>query len=170
VAPEARPKLEHEPLDVGVVTVMERAAIVVFDFFAAVPLAETQSPTAMVLTASVTVLENDVVEVQFTVVWPLLAFCTSMLEALRAATLPEAPLGRADVVALSAGAAMAPRVTSTVAPPPRHRAQRRRCERGLVGVCISKIPLSLFLFARCALAARRVLVFCRTRSKARRVR
>ena len=133
----------HEPLDVGVMTVMDRAAIVVLDFFEAVPVAETQSPTAKELTVSDTVLENEVVDVQLTVVWPVLAFCTSMLVALRAATLPDAPLGRFDVVALSAGVATTASVTSTVAPPPKHRAQRRRFERGLVGVCISKVPLAL---------------------------
>jgi hypothetical protein len=142
--PDALAERVHEPLDVGVVTVMDRAAIVVLDFFDAVPVAETQSPTAKELTVSETVLENEVVDVQLTVVWPELAFCTSMLVALRAATLPEAPLGRFDVVALSAGVATTASVTSTVAPPPRHRAQRRRVGRGLVGVCISKVPL-LFL-------------------------
>ena len=66
----------------------------VLDFFDAVPVTETQSPAARELTASVTVLENCVVGVQLTVVCPELAFCTSMLEPLRAATLPEAPVGR----------------------------------------------------------------------------
>jgi hypothetical protein len=137
------PKSVQEPLDVGVVTLMERAAIVVLDFFDAVPVTETQSPAAKVLTAWDTVLENDVVAVQLTVVWPEVGFCTSMLEPLRAATLPEAPIGRLDVVAALAEVATAASVTTTVAPPPRHRTQRRRFERGLVNVCISLVPLSL---------------------------
>jgi hypothetical protein len=143
LAPDAVPERVHEPLDVGEETVMDRAAMVVFDFFEAEPFAKTQSPTANELTVSDTVLENEVVDVQLTVVWPVFAFCTSILVALRAATLPDTPLGRFEVVALSAGVATTASVTSTVAPPPRHRAQRRRFERGLVGVCISKVPLAL---------------------------
>ena len=87
------PKLLHDPVDVGEVTLIERAAMVVLDFFEAVPVTVTQSPAVSELTDSVTLLENCVVGVQFTVVWPVLAFCTSMLEVLRAATLPVAPIG-----------------------------------------------------------------------------
>jgi hypothetical protein len=112
------PNALHVPLDDGVVTVMLRAAMVVLDFFDAVPVTETQSPTASALTASVTVLENCVVAVQPTVVWPVLAFCTSMLELFSAATLPDAPEGRFEVVAAPAGAATVASATSAVAPPP----------------------------------------------------
>ncbi|HEY6426601.1 MAG TPA: hypothetical protein VIX84_05160, partial [Acidimicrobiales bacterium] len=60
-APFARVRPEvHEPLALGVVTVMVRAAMVVFDDFDAVPVAVTQSPTAMELTDSVTVFEKSV--------------------------------------------------------------------------------------------------------------
>ena len=92
----------HEPDELAVFTVMVRAAIVVLDFFEGVPLTVTQSPLAIALTASVAVLENVVVVVQFTVVCPELAFWTSMLDALREATLPVAPVG-----ALAGGAAPA---------------------------------------------------------------
>ncbi len=49
----------HEPLELAVVTVIERAAMVVLDFFEGVPVTLTQSPAATALTASVTVLENE---------------------------------------------------------------------------------------------------------------
>ncbi len=68
LAPDPKPTLVHKPPEAGVVTVMERAAIVVFDFFDAVPVTETQSPAASVLTAWDTVFENAVVDVQVTVV------------------------------------------------------------------------------------------------------
>jgi hypothetical protein len=47
---------------------MLRAAIVVLDFLAGVPVMVTQSPAANPLTASVSVAENRVEAVQFTVV------------------------------------------------------------------------------------------------------
>ncbi len=87
------PKVVHDPLELAVDTLIERAAMVVLDFFDGVPVTLTQSPAANPLTASVIVLENCVVDVQFTVVWPVVAFCTSMLEALSAATLPLALAG-----------------------------------------------------------------------------
>ena len=58
----------HEPEELAVLTVMVRAAIVVLDLLDGVPLTVTQSPLASALTASVTVLENVVVVLQFTVV------------------------------------------------------------------------------------------------------
>ena len=70
---------------------MLRAAMVVLDVFDGVPVTVTQSPAVSVLTDWVTVFENAVDVVQLTVVWPVLAFCTSMLEAWSAATLPLAP-------------------------------------------------------------------------------
>jgi hypothetical protein len=124
----------HVPVDVGVVTVMLRAATVVLDFFDAVPVTETQSPAATELTASVTVLENWVVVVHPTVVCPVLAFCTSMVEPLSAATLPDAPVGW--FVAAPAGAAAIATTTRAVTPPPTSCAQRLRFVRWLVGVCI----------------------------------
>jgi hypothetical protein len=60
----------HDPDELAVLTVMVRAAIVVLDFFEAVPLTVTQSPLVSALTASVSVLENVVDDVQFTVVCP----------------------------------------------------------------------------------------------------
>jgi hypothetical protein len=73
--PEAAPPVEdraptppHWPLEFGVLTVIERAAMVVLDFFDAVPVTVMQSPVASALTASVTDLENCVVVVQSTVV------------------------------------------------------------------------------------------------------
>ncbi len=110
------------------------------DFFDCVPVTETQSPLDSELTASETVLENCVVDVQLTVVWPLVGFCTSMLDALSAATLPVAPAGAFDVVAASAVEARAVAATSAVAPAPKNRVQRRRVVLRLVGVCMSVCP------------------------------
>lgn len=122
--PEPTP---HEPVDVGDVTVTERAAIVVLDFFDAVPVTVTQSPDVSELTDSVAVLENCVVGVQLTVVCPLVALCTSMLAVLRAATLPVAPIGFEVVAAPAAPAAdtTAATATTVVPPAPRSRAQCR---------------------------------------------
>jgi hypothetical protein len=129
------------PVELGVVTVRLRAATVVFDFFEALPVAVTQSPTETAPTDSVTVLEKDVVPVHVTVVWPLEALCTSMLEALRAATLPLAPVGALAGVAADAAAAMAKAAVAAMAPIPRHRAQRPPLVRRLVGVCMWMFPL-----------------------------
>jgi hypothetical protein len=125
----------HEPVELAVVTLMERAAMVVFELFAGVPVAVIQLPTVMELAASVTVLENCVVDVQLTEVWPVLGFCTSMVVPVMAATLPDAPIGLAAVAAPPADAT-AVAATIAVAPVPRHRAQRRRTVLPLVGVCI----------------------------------
>ena len=92
-APVRLPRVVHDPDELAVFTVMVRAAIVVLDFFEGVPLTVTQSPLTIALTASVAVLENVVVVLQFTVVCPELEFWTSMLDALRDATLPVAPMG-----------------------------------------------------------------------------
>src|SRR5580704_19308468 len=114
-APRA-PKPVHEPLELAVVTVIDRASMVVLDFFEGVPVTVTQSPAATALTASVTVLENCVVDVQLTVVWPEVVFWTSMFDALAssAATLPLAPSPRAAGGAVAAPAVelRAPAATS----------------------------------------------------------
>ncbi len=138
-----RKPLVHEPLELGVVKLMLRAAMVVLEDFEAVPVTDTQSPAARELTASDAVLENCVVDVQLTVVWPELAFCTSMLEVLSAATLPS----RRSV-----------RPTSWLHRRrwrwPRRRRARWTQRPGigpsagrfvlrLVGVCMSVVPLSL---------------------------
>lgn len=135
-APAVRPpNAVHDPLDDGVVTVMLRAAMVVLDFFDAVPVTETQSPAASELTACVTVLENVVMVSQLTVVCPELGFCTSMVDPLSAATLPEAPIGRFVVeLAAPAGLPSAASTTSAVVAPPRSGARRRSFELWLVGV------------------------------------
>jgi hypothetical protein len=128
--------LPQVPLLVGVVTVMLRAAMVVLDFFEAVPVAVTQSPTVTALTDSVTLLENVVDDVQFTVVWPLLGFCTSMLDAFRAATLPKAPVGALEVVAAPAEALdpKIPEASRAAAPVPSVRGQLLLDVRRSVGV------------------------------------
>jgi hypothetical protein len=64
----------HDPLALAFVTVMLRATMVVFELFDCVPVAVMQSPAAREPTVSVTVLENAVVGVQLTAVWPVLAF------------------------------------------------------------------------------------------------
>ena len=124
------------PLLFGVVTVMLRAAIVVLDFFDAVPVAVTQSPTLTALTDSVTLLENVVDDVQFTVVWPLLGFCTSMLDAFSAATLPVAPVRALEVVAATAEALdpKIPAANRVAAPVPSMRGQLHLGVRRSVGV------------------------------------
>jgi hypothetical protein len=139
----------HVPELFGMLTVMLRAAIVVLDFFDAVPVAVTQSPGAIAPTDSVTVLENWVVVVQFTVVWPLLWLCTSMVEPLMAATLPVAPTGGVAGAAAPALDATAPPAMSAVAPVPRMRAQRLR--RVGEPVHVFMLPcLFLVLAVRCA--------------------
>jgi hypothetical protein len=139
-----RPPSVHDPEELAVLTVMVRAAMVVFDFFDGVPLTVTQSPLASALTASVTVLENVVVVLQFTVVCPELAFWTSMLDPLSEATLPEAPMGAlAGVVAAPAAEATAVAASNAVAPVPAKRMKRRRLLLRLVSDCI---VLILFLF------------------------
>jgi hypothetical protein len=138
-----RPPCVHDPVELAVVTVMVRAAIVVLDVLDGVPFTVTQSPAASVLTAWVTVLENVVVVLQFTVVCPELAFWTSMLDPLREATLPEAPAGAlAGVVAAPAAEATAVAARSAVAPVPARRMKRRRLLVWLVSACIVLIPLS----------------------------
>jgi hypothetical protein len=121
------PAPPQDPLDVAGITLIERAAMVVLDVFDAVPVTVTQLPVVSELTASVTVFENCVVGVQLTVVWPVLAFCTSMLEVLSAATLPVAPIGFEVLAAPAVPAAdtMAATATKVVPPAPRSRAQCR---------------------------------------------
>jgi hypothetical protein len=138
VVPE--PTRVQDPDELGAFTVMLRAATVVLDFFDAVPVIVTQSPVVIDCTVSVEVLENVVLGVQLTVVCPVLVFCTSMLELLRAATLPEAPVGALLGVAAPALAATAVAATSAAAPVPSLRAQCRRVELRPVGVCIAVCP------------------------------
>ncbi len=70
----APPVAAQVPALFGIDNVMLRAAMVVLDFFDAEPVAVTQSPTVTELTDSVRLLENVVVDVQLTVVWPLFGF------------------------------------------------------------------------------------------------
>jgi len=127
----------HDPVELACATVMCSAAMVVFDFFDGVPVVVTQLPTVMELTASETVLENCVVGVQLTVVWPVAGFCTSMLDPMIAATLPEVGMRAfAGAAAPAAAGATVAAATSAVAPVPRHVAQRRRAVGPLVGICI----------------------------------
>jgi hypothetical protein len=136
----------QDPVDEGLRSVMLRAAIVVLDVFDGVPVTVTQSPAASELTDSDTVFENCVEVVQLTVVWPVLAFCTSMLDAWSAATLPLAPAGAlVGVVAAPATEPIVVAATSAVAPVPRNRAQRRRVVLRLVCVCIWDVPLFFLL-------------------------
>jgi hypothetical protein len=123
------------PLLFGIESVMLRAEIVVLDFLDAVPVAVRQSPTLTELTVSLTLSENVVVDVQLTVVWPLVGFWTSMLDALSAATLPEVPMGRFEAVAAPADALdpSIPAANSAAAPVPRRRAEPLRGVRRAVG-------------------------------------
>ncbi len=137
------------PLLLGVDKVMLRAVMVVLDFFDSNPVAVTQSPTATALTDSVTLLENVVVDVQLTVVWPLLGFCTSMFDALRAATLPVAPVGLFEVVVAPAEALdpSIPAANRVAAPVPRMRAQPLLGLRRSVGV--SMVLVASFISGCC---------------------
>jgi hypothetical protein len=126
----------QDPVD-GVLTVMVRAARVVLDDFDGVPVAMMQSPAAREATVSVTVLENCVDDVQLTVVWPTLGFCTSMLDPESAATLPLAP--EKEVEGFDAAPAAETRpvaATSAVALVAMNRAPRRRLVLWLVRVCM----------------------------------
>jgi hypothetical protein len=71
----------------GLLIVMERAAIVVFDFFDGVPVTVKQSPTATALSVSVAVSENVVLAVQVTAVCAVV-LCTSIVLPVMVATLP----------------------------------------------------------------------------------
>jgi hypothetical protein len=135
----------HDPVVEAAATEMLRAAMVVFEDFEGVPVTVTHVPAVKEFTVSVTDLEKDVVDVQFTVVWPLLGFCTSMVEPDSAATLPVAPMGAlAGAVAAPAADASVVAVTSATVPAA-NWAQRPRLMLRLVGVSMSNIPLlSLF--------------------------
>ncbi len=136
----------QDPVDEGLRSVMLRAAIVDLDVFDGVPVTVTQSPAASELTDSDTVFENCVEAVQLTVVWPVLAFCTSMLDAWSAATLPLARPGAfVGVVAAPATEPIVVAATNAVAPVPRNRAQRRRVVLRLVSVCMWDVPLFFLL-------------------------
>ena len=105
-APAGRRRRCRMPVELGVFTVRLRAATVVLDFFEASPWPSRSRRRRRRRPASVTVLENCVVPVQLTVVWPLAALCTSMLEALRARHAARPPPVRARRGG-DAGAAMA---------------------------------------------------------------
>lgn len=136
-APPGVARSVHDPVGDAASSVMLRAAMVVFDDFEGVPVTVTQSPAASELTDSDTVFENCVVDVQLTVVWPVLAFCTSILDAWSAATLPLAnPGALVGLVAAPAAEPIAVAATSAVAPVPRARAQRRPLVLRLLSVCM----------------------------------
>jgi hypothetical protein len=74
----------------------------------------TQEPAVTSARVPLTVLENVVEELKFTVTWPVLGFCTSRLDAFTAAAVPNAPggvcgpagreVGGVDVLGLEDGA------------------------------------------------------------------
>jgi len=133
---------EQDPVDEGLRTTMVRATIVVLEDFDGAPVTVTQSPAASELTGPETVFENCVEVVQLTVVWPVLGFCTSMLDDWSAATLPVANPGAfVEVPAAPATEPIVMAPTSAVTPVPRNRAQRRRLVRRLVNGCMCNVPL-----------------------------
>jgi hypothetical protein len=81
----------HVPEVEGLLIVIDRAAMVVFDFFDFVPVTVRQSPTATALTVSVAVWENTVDVVHETDVCPAVALCTSIVAPEIDATSPLAP-------------------------------------------------------------------------------
>jgi hypothetical protein len=127
------PRAVQLPDDGTGVIVIERAAIVVLDFFEGVPVTVRQSLVLIALTVSLTVLEKAVVPVQLTVVWPVV-LCTSMEDALSAATLPSAD-PKLGVAAPESGASVASEMAHSATPlrpAAAHRPRRRagvRCVR-----------------------------------------
>jgi hypothetical protein len=85
--PPPKPRV-HVPEDDGWLIVMDRAAMVVLDFFDFVPVTVRQSPTATALTDSVAVWVNVVDEVHITDVCPAVALCTSIVVPAIDATSP----------------------------------------------------------------------------------
>jgi hypothetical protein len=78
----------HVPDEEGLLIVIERAAMVVLDFFDFVPVTVRQSPTATALTVSEAVSLNAVDVVHETDVCPALALCTSIVVPAIEATSP----------------------------------------------------------------------------------
>ena len=95
-----------------------------------------QSPAARELTVSVTVLENWVVGVQLTVVWPVLGFCTSMLDAAERGHAAAGADGRGRRAAAPAVEADGRGGQERRGAGAEHLAQRRPVELRLVSVCI----------------------------------
>jgi hypothetical protein len=87
------------PDEDGLLIVIERAAMVVLDFLAGVPVTVRQSPIATALTVSVAVSENVVDAVQLTDVCPAVVLCTSMVVPEIEATLPLAAVPEGAVAA-----------------------------------------------------------------------
>src|ERR1019366_2489576 len=86
-APPPKP-LVHVPEDDGLLIVIDRAAMVVLDFFDFVPVTVRQSPAATAPTDSVAVWVNVVDEVHVTDVCPAVELCTSIVVPEIDATLP----------------------------------------------------------------------------------
>jgi hypothetical protein len=134
----------QEP-DVGAGSiVMERAAMVVFDFFDVVPVAVMQSPAVTELTVSVTVLLKVVVAVQDTAVWPVVAFWTSIVVPLTAAMVPLAFESWGAVAAPATGAntaaAQTALLTSAATAAPAARVRRPRIRTWGMGRGMFRVP------------------------------
>jgi hypothetical protein len=78
----------------------------------------TQEPTVTSASVPLTVLENVVEAVKFTVTWPLLGFCTSRLVAETEAAVPNAPGGVCGPAARDVGGAAVFVLAAGVEPPP----------------------------------------------------
>lgn len=92
-APPPKPPV-HAPVEEAWLMVIDRAAMVVLDFFDFVPVTVRQSPTATALTVSVAVSLNVVDPVHDTDVCPAVALCTSIVVPAIEATSPLAlPVG-----------------------------------------------------------------------------
>jgi hypothetical protein len=127
----------HEPEDEAAVKVMDRAAMVVLDFFDGVPVTVTHDPAVTALTASAAVWVKVVVPDQLTVVCPDVP-CTSMEVPEMDATWPVVPAPAGGALAAPAPSAMATtaRALSTTAPavPPQTRGDPPMCNRVLIAV------------------------------------
>jgi hypothetical protein len=78
----------------------------------------TQEPLVTSARVPLTVSENVVAELKFTVTWPVLGFCTSRLVALTAAAVPNAPGGVCGPDARDVGGAAVFELAAGVVEPP----------------------------------------------------
>jgi hypothetical protein len=119
----------HVPELEGWLIETDRAATVVLDDLAGVPVTVKHSPTATALCVAASVWENVVDEVVLTVVCPALALWTSMEVPVIDATLPLADppgLGGVDAApAVDDRAATAATASMTAPPVPPHRRRPR---------------------------------------------
>jgi hypothetical protein len=111
-----------QPVAPGWATVTVRAVIGVPAAGLVVPVAVldtvTQEPVVTSAKVPLTVSENVVEELKFTVTWPVLGFCTSRLVAVIEAAVPNAPGGVCGPPAPDVGGAAVFELAAGVVEPP----------------------------------------------------